>query len=255
VLWRDSVNRNLPLFLYLLGNPLNGYRLFREVVGFSKSGNVGRDLKKILIRFADLSIIFRRLLKDQIVCEFGSGSSTLFFVSHNKVALTTSFEQFEVYLPRLQYLDYKNWNSITGNVILEKELNLQVPRFTNYMENAKSSTLIYVDGPATPVDPRTGLAIANREIPELNDLRHKIVLIDCRLLTVIEVALRLRESHLFFPSQAVLTEYSKLQKSHIELNVTIDDIFQESTIYNSRLFKLLIRTSAFFPKKPLRSFG
>ena len=241
--------------MHMLRYPNRNIKLIVAAFRFSKSQNVGSNLQKILIRFLDLINIFNQLSKKQRVIEFGSGSSTYFFLSHPKVIALHTFEQSSQWLPRIKGSWERNW-SVTVNQMSQEMVNsIPVLRFMDYSQSVQSSNVIYIDGPATPEDPNLKVALPNEEILRVKELRDKVILVDCRVLTVLRLAEYLFETHSVYLSAAVEHELellrqtsgdkSKNQKVSFEIN-------PHCKLFPSKQTNL-IRTTLFMPKTlPIR---
>lgn len=234
---------------YLIQNPFQGIKVIRELVAFTRSSAIGGNLEKILIRIADLVVVFDHLPSKQVVCEFGSGSSTIFFLTTKKVSKTYSFEEFEEFLPKFRFIDAKAWYPRVGKTITEIVSEVPIPRFYDISDEIRFSSILYIDGPATPKDPEYQLAFANTEVLSETNLESHIVLVDCRLLTVFQFALALGTSHHIYPSEASLHDLQRLierdPKKGNEIKRVLSPRSQELKPVS---IGPCVRTSIFLPK-------
>jgi hypothetical protein len=239
----------------MLRYPNRNIKLVVATFSFSKSQNVGSNLQKILIRFSDLINIFNQLSKNQRVVEFGSGASTYFFLSHPKVITLHTFEQSSQWLPRVTGSRKRDWTFTVNQIDQEIVNNIPVPRFMNYSQSVQSSNMIYIDGPATPEDPNLKVALPNEEILRVEELRDKIILVDCRVLTVLKLAEHLCSTHSIYLSAAVEHELESLRqtsKKNSKEQITYFEFNKSCKLFSSRHTNL-IRTTLFKPKTlPIR---
>lgn len=229
--------RYSALFVSAAQNPLAVLRSQKSIRNFALESNVGSNAKKILIRFADLAHIFSIITKPIPVVEFGSGSSTLFFLAHPKVESLVTYEEKTEYLPKASWPLRKKWIIESNKFTKEKTDHVMVTRFDDFENYLKNSSVIYIDGPSTPISPVSQKTIPNTEILKAPNLENHIILVDGRQETVFLILQKVLHSHYFFPSDAYKLIYN--YEGHTSCAIT------------SSAHKHLcrnVRTSAFFPK-------
>jgi len=231
-----KTKRYESILIAVARSPVESLRMLHSLNLFLGSQNVGSDAKKVLIRFADLANIFAYIPEQLPVLEFGSGSSTLFFIWNEKVTSLVTYEEKPEFIPILPSKFDKNWIIVSDRFQIEKRDGCNIPRFTNFDEHLTENTIIYVDGPYTPINPKTQSAFPNKELLHSNNLQNNIVLVDCRIETVSLLAEKLRDTHQFFPSQVYQNAYSNAAEIRFGLQNSKWDNLQTN-----------VRTTTFLP--------
>lgn len=126
--------------------------------------------------------------------------------------------------------------------------------FSNFDKFIEEAELIYIDGPSTKKNDLLELAEPNLELLLCERLINKLILIDCRTLTVCELSRKLEDSHQLIPSKAVLREYETFLSGKKEF--TYFKIISERGIRlaEETLGFCPIRTSILVPKKNISSY-
>lgn len=220
----------------ILRNLLTSIRAWNSIKSFTTSSNVGSGKKKILIRFTDLANVFSLFPHGLPVLEFGSGSSTIFFLAHPKVSSLVTFEEKPEYLPKLKMNQKAIWKVVVDDYFEEFVDSKRVTRFKNFEQFLNNPSLIYVDGPSTPVSSITNKTIPNTEVFSIKSIKQHIILIDGRLETVSLAVKHLRDSHFFFPSLAYRKSNPNCSNSFDQLPENFRKIIAGN-----------VRTTAFIP--------
>jgi hypothetical protein len=220
---------------------------FSAVRAFFQSGNTGSNVYKISIRMRDLQRIISLFLPSKFaVLEFGSGSSTLFFYSHKKVTSLISLERERDYLPRLTSEKRKKF---FAPILQTKEVykdSFKSNVFTNIESFVQKADLIYIDGPRQSQANFFGTSEPNLDLLDY-DLASKVVLVDCRILTTLNLSLNLNVSHLLIPCMACRRSYERsteLQNNFPHFNVLIYTGFELARKHEF----YPVRTCVFIPK-------
>lgn len=182
----------------------------QDFIEFIKGPGVGKSLPKIYIRFRDLQKITRLMNKESVI-EFGSGSSTLFFIFRKNICnKLITIEEDSLYLPKIRRTEIKYQPQIlkskTGN--FGGFIGTYFPQSSELIDDA---TFIYVDGPVSPVLDNFPSVAPNLDTLVDVDLTGKIVVIDCRSLTVALLQRKLANTHYFLPSKSFLIEFPKIK--------------------------------------------
>ena len=191
--------------IFLLLNP-RWVSSFSHLLIYLKTGAVSANVEKIRIRYLDLSRLLAVSPKNMKVLEFGSGSSTIYFLSQTKISKLISVEENEKYLIHMK--DSRLISHVSP-VILEDE-PLPGTRYRDSDKFLEDADLIYVDGPTSKVS-SNGLALPNLDLTPQNDLTKKIVAVDCRTNTVIYIFSMLSKTHTFIPSKSFLLELKAIK--------------------------------------------
>lgn len=232
---RKRFSRYKNLFRMFVQSPMASFRMLGAIVTFMGGSNVGRGMRKILIRCSDLANIFSILAPNKPVLEFGSGVSSIFFLRHPKVSQLITYEDQPQYLARKVPNFGKEYKVITDKFRNEKIGTLSVTRASDFEGFLSSPSIIYIDGPSTPIDIHTNRAIPNSEILSVQDLSNHVILVDGRIDTVKLIYNSLKHSHLFYPSLAYLKENS------------IEDSTDGILYSMGKGLTTNVRTSAFIP--------
>ena len=213
----------------------------RALLMFIVGPGVGKSLLKISIRFEDLRKIIDFCRVEKVV-EFGSGSSTLFFLSNRKIFSTlVTFEEDRKYLPQINFAQDVFISHVENSATtLYKGINGTY--FPNSNESIKNSTFIYIDGPVSNYSQRLEMAEPNLDVLQSEFLEDKIIVLDCRTVTVALLLPKLMNTHYFLPGKSYLTEISNLEKKLEEFAFDLPRIpfFKPKKGY-------LVRSSVFLP--------
>lgn len=190
----------------------------------------------MLIRFTDLANTFSLFPYDLPVLEFGSGSSTIFFLTHPRVSSLVTFEEKPEYLPTLKMNQKVIWKVVVDDYFEESVDSKPVTRFKNFEQFLSTPSLIYVDGPSTPVSSITNETIPNTEVFSIKNIKQHVILIDGRQETVSLAVKHLRDSHFFFPSLAYRKSNPNCSNSFDQLPKNLRKIIESN-----------VRTTAFIP--------
>ena len=226
------------MYLHVIMLILNPRRLnlIIHLFKYLRTSAISASIEKVRIRYFDLSQLLAVVPKNVRVLEFGSGSSTIYFLSQDKIKQLKSLEENKYYL-----INIKNSRLIThvSPVITEDEplLGTKYKYSDKFLESAD---LIYVDGPTSKIS-SNGLALPNLDLTPQDDLSKKIVAVDCRTNTVIYIFSMLSKTHTFIPSKSFLLELKT-----IKLNPADFNSHYFSPEYES-LLGSMVRTSLFLP--------
>ena len=204
---------------------------------------MGSSFLKARTRFLDLSHILKIHGDDLKVVELGAGSSTIFFLSRNKVSSLVTLEENEQYLP-----DIKS-NKLRTQLlaVIEDKIKGRVgTRYQGSESFLRTADFIYIDGPTSGSD-QNGLAQPNLDILVSGDLDDKTIAIDGRSNTVWVAIEHLSQSHHFIPSKAFLRHMGKFDRG---FNVGSGQIENR---YFKKLEGKLVRTAVFLPKNKFAS--
>ena len=228
--------------LLLIGNP-KSLNLIFCLLTFYKSTAVGSSFLKARIRFLDLSHILKIHGDYLKVVELGAGSSTIFFLSRNKVSSLVTLEENEQYLP-----DIKSDKLRTQLLaVIEDKIKGRIgTRYQGSESFLQTADFIYIDGPTSGSD-QNGLAQPNLDILVSGDLGDKTIAIDGRSNTVWLAIEHLSQSHHFIPSKAFLRHMGKFDQG---FNVGSGQIENR---YFKKLEGKLVRTAVFLPKNKFAS--
>jgi hypothetical protein len=222
---------------------LKSLNVIFHLLNFYRSTAVGSSFQKARIRFLDLSQILT-IHEDHLnVVELGAGSSTLFFLSQNKVSSLATLEECEKYLPKIKS------SKLRTHLLVVIEDNIKGRKGTRYQGSEpfiQTANFIYIDGPTTGND-QNGFAQPNLDIFVSGVLSDKTIAIDGRSNTVWLAIEHLSQSHYFIPSRAYLRHMGKFNHG---LTVAFGQIEKK---YFKKLEGKLVRTSVFLPKNQFTS--
>ncbi len=193
------------------------FEVLRLIFEFTLSHNlIGSKISKLRLRYEDLSILRKLgLIRGKIV-DFGSGSSTIFFLNCPRVNHLVTFEEDARFLlPGLKRVSSKKLD-LRFSKAVQGEI-WGVPG-TRYQEQLLGSyDFIYIDGPTCNSN-ESGLSLPNLDlILEYNgDLLDTAIAIDSRTSTTLFLGKHLHESHFLIPSTglsgkltAIANQFSK----------------------------------------------
>jgi hypothetical protein len=170
---------------------------------------VGNSTYKIYVRYREILKSIALFMPDEFVAlEFGSGSSTILLYSHPQVSQLISIEEDRSFQPSIKDSENK-WSFLNLRTKLSSWNQYSSRIFENFAEFVSKADLVYVDGPSTSQNEFIMLAEPNLELLMLDNLGNKLILIDCRTLTVCELSLKLETTHRLIPSKASVREYHK----------------------------------------------
>jgi hypothetical protein len=193
----------------------------------------------MLDRFNDLSEL-RPYFESAKILEFGTGSSTAYFLNHAKPGCNlVSLEQDSKYLPRYVFRGGRA-RSVVSDITVENFGKFKGSRFLNSQHEVNMSSFIYVDGPVSPFDSARGMAGPNLDLLLMINIATKVIAVDRRHLTVFLLLGKLSESHNFFPTDRFLVDIKKLG---LELGNIENTSLQNFGEYSFQ------RTCVFIPKK------
>lgn len=226
----------------------------RSLLKFRQGLGIGNNTYKISVRFQEISKSIDKLIYgDFVALEFGSGSSTILLYSHPRVSRLISIEEDRRFLPSIR-VTAKEWISPELTIRKIDWHGYQSKVFSDANRYTAVADLIYIDGPSTNRNDSLELAEPNLELLLFEGLTDKLILIDCRTLTVCELSRKLEDSHQLIPSKAVLREYGTFLSGKKE--------FQYFKFMSERGLRLAedalgfypIRTSILVPKKQISSY-
>jgi hypothetical protein len=220
----------------------------RALLAFRRSSGVGNSIYKIYVRYREISKSIDCFMPEKFVAlEFGSGSSTILFYSIPRVSRLISIEEDETFLPQIKVKE-KVWESppLSTKMVNWEDYRSQV--FQETFEFIEVADLIYIDGPSNSKNEIYNLAEPNLELIEFNNLNEKLVLIDCRTLTVCELSLKLKNTHDLIMSKAVLHEYETFLRGKKGFPHMEDLLEGTPKIAKKRMGFHPVRTSVFIPR-------
>lgn len=208
-------------------------------IRFLFSSGVGNNSRTLANRFSDFTEL-RLYFANRKVLEFGTGSSTLFFLnSANKVSSLTSFEQDEKYLPKFTKRT-KNYNYVLSDVTSVRIAEMNGTMFEGANQYINNSDFIYIDGPVSPNNSHIDMAGPNLDVFYANTLKDKVIAVDRRHATVALLAIKLSETHRLITTKSFVSDLPKLEK--------LINVAQIESIIDFKSEIALKRTSVFFPK-------
>lgn len=172
---------------------------------FLFSHGIGNSWQVLFDRFTDLTLL-RPFFESKSVIEFGTGSSTAFFLNHARPGFNLiSYEQDLRYLPKYIFADERT-RAVISDVVIEKYESFKGSKFISSQGDISGSDFVYVDGPVSPFDADRGMAGPNLDLMSFADLKNKVVAVDRRHLTVLLLLDKLTESHFFVPTKRFLED-------------------------------------------------
>lgn len=177
------------------------FEVLRLILELILSRNLlGARISKLLLRYQDLSILRKIGLIRGKVVDFGSGSSTIFFLNCPRVNHLVTFEEDARFLlPGLKRvssneLDLRFSKAVEGEIwgVLGTRYQLQLVGDFDF---------IYIDGPTCKSN-ESGLSLPNLDLilRKKSDLLETVIAIDSRSSTTLFLGKYLRESHILVPS-------------------------------------------------------
>jgi len=205
---------------------------------FLFSHGVGNSWQVLFDRFTDLKLL-RSYFESTNVIEFGTGSSTAFFLNHARPGFNlVSYEQELKYLPKYIFADDRMRAVISEVKIVDYD-SFKGSKFENSQRDISGSDFIYVDGPVSPFDTTRGMAGPNLDLILSTNLKNRVVAVDRRHLTVFLLLDKLSETHFFVPTKRFLEDARKLG---LKINYEID------LVACSLQERVLERTCVFVPR-------
>jgi hypothetical protein len=199
---------NLPAKAILAFGPglnLSTISFFR----FLFSNGIGNTWGVLTHRFQDLSTL-RPYFSARNILEFGTGSSTLYFLNHGgQSCMLTSYEQDIAYLPKYVF-NRPRARAVISEVVLENHQEFAGSRFSDSIEDIDRADFIYVDGPVSPFNVQQGMAGPNLDLMASDSLSRKLIAVDRRHLTVILLIQKLAKTHWFIPTKSFLLDAGRL---------------------------------------------
>jgi len=183
------------------------YLQILNIVVYLFGPSIGSSIKKIFIRFTDFRLLSKYLDGEEIL-EFGSGSSTIFFITNKKLCRSlVTFEEDIGYFPKI-FGKQSNFYKVIGKSGPGSYLNIEGSQFKNSCTFIQKASVIYIDGPATEFLPKFNSVAPNLDVINC-DVTGKVIIIDCRTFTVSLLASKLNQTHIFLPSKSFLFEINK----------------------------------------------
>jgi hypothetical protein len=240
----------LGIIFLLRHHPLSSLRALHI---FRKSLGVGNSLYKISVRYREISKSIDKFMPNKFVAlEFGSGSSTILLYQCPKVLRLISIEEFKEFLPLIKH-KRKVWETPALHTDIIEYYEYQTKVFLDTVTHVKQADLIYIDGPSTPKSRKFNLSEPNLDLIPFEGLANKVILVDCRTLTVCEISRKLRKTHTIILSKAVLREYRNFLSGQKDFKFMEELIEKVPELANGSLGFHTIRTSIFIPN--IRNFN
>jgi hypothetical protein len=208
-------------------------------ISFLFSNGVGNSWRVLLDRFNDLAKL-RPYFDSKQILEFGTGSSTAYFLNHAKFNCSLrSYEQDLNFLPKYVFSSSRA-TAVISEVSIERYGLYEGSRFKDSTKDIATAEFIYVDGPVSPLDSKRGMAGPNLDLLIASNLDTKVIAVDRRHLTVILLLEKLSKSHFFIPTERFLKDLNLLGQGSEMLAVFEND---------TRPILTLERTCVFIPRK------
>lgn len=224
--------------IYLLIVNFRNMHLLRFIRVFLQSSAVGASIEKVRYRFLDLDRILRLFPKQISIVEFGQGSSTIFFLSQNKVSSVTSIEENSDYLIRLSD---RRLDSVVLPVVKATSKGIKGTKYLNSENYLGAVDLIYLDGPSSNEEFGDS-ALPNLDLIDVNSIHNQVIAIDCRTSTTKILVNTFKDSHFFIPSKSYLYETSI--SDSVEDRVLNSQDIDVTHILSSKL----VRTNLLWPR-------
>jgi hypothetical protein len=202
---------------------------------------VGKSLLKISIRFQDLRTIIH-FCRVENALEFGSGSSTLFFLSNRDIfSKLVTFEEDAKYLPQIDFAP-DSYISCVEKSATKNYKGVDGTYFPSSHSAIENSTFIYVDGPVSNYSKPLEAVEPNLDVLQAQSLDDKIIVLDCRTSTVALLLPKLMNSHYFLPCKSYLIEIANVEKNLKQFDFSLPQV----QFYKPKR-RLLVRSSVFLP--------